>query len=108
MQLHGIDAGAFLRKLIGDQSGQREVHVIAAEQDVFADGHAFERQLALLFRNRDEREVRRAAADVDDQDEVTELDALAPVLVAIDPGVEGCLRLFEKGDATVTRPLGGL
>ena len=42
MQLEGIDAGAFLGKLISDQAGQREIHVIAAEQDVFTDRHAFE------------------------------------------------------------------
>ena len=35
------------------------------------------------------------------------LDALAPVGVALDPGVEGGLRLFEQGDVLIAGLLGG-
>jgi hypothetical protein len=33
-----------------EQARQREVHVVAAEQDVLADGHALERQIAVPLR----------------------------------------------------------
>ena len=34
--------------------------------------------------------------------------ALAPVRVALDPGVERRLRLFEQGDVLIARLLGGV
>ena len=49
------------------------------------------------------REVGGAAADIDDEDQVAHLDALAPVGMALDPGVEGGLRLFEQGDVLIAR-----
>ena len=50
--------------------GEREVHVVAAEQDVVADGDALERQRALLLVDRDQGEVGGAAADVAHQHDV--------------------------------------
>jgi hypothetical protein len=49
----------------------------------------------------DQREVGGAAADIDDQDEVADLDALPPVSMAFNPGVEGSLRLFEQNQVLV-------
>ena len=74
---------------------------------MLADGHAFERQFARLLGDGDEGEIGGAAADIDDQDEVADLDALAPVGMALDPGVEGGLRLFEQGDVAISGLLGG-
>ena len=79
----------------GDSVGEGEIDVIAAEQDVFADGDAFELQFAVLFGDGDEREIGGASADIDDEHEVAFVDALTPVGMALDPGVEGGLRLFE-------------
>ena len=58
--------------------GQRQVHVVAAEQDVVADGDAVQLQVALALAHGDQREVAGAAADVDDQDDVARLHLLAP------------------------------
>ena len=88
--------------------GQREIDVVAAEQDVFADGDAFELQFAGLLGDRDQREIGGAAADIDHQNQIALLDALAPVGMPLDPGVEGGLRLFEHGDVPVAGSLGGL
>ena len=57
---------------------EREVHVVAAEQDVIADRDAREREAPALLGRGDGREVRRAAADVDDEDHVARLELLAP------------------------------
>ena len=52
------------------QAREREVHVVAAEQDVLADGDALEREVAVLLGHRDQAEVGGAAADVADEDEI--------------------------------------
>jgi hypothetical protein len=108
MKLQGIDAHAFLRQCSGDEAGQREIHIVAAQQDVLADGHALERQLALLLGHGYKRKVRRAAADIEDQNQIAELYALAPVLVALDPRVECGLRFLEQRDIAEAGPFGGL
>ena len=46
---------------------KREIHVIAAEQQVISHRLANERQLALLFHGPDQAEIAGAAADVDHQ-----------------------------------------
>ena len=61
------------------------------------------RELAVLFGDGDQGEVGGAAADVDDQDQVADLDLLAPIGMAFDPGVEGGLRLFEQDDVAGSR-----
>ena len=60
-----------------------------------------------LLGDGDQREVGGAAADIDDQDEVARFDLLAPVRIALDPGVEGGLRFFEDGDFGIAGELGG-
>ena len=93
----------FLGELRLDSACEREIHVVAAEQDVFADGDALEAKFAAFFGDGDQREVGGAAADIDDEDEVADPDLLAPVRMAFDPGVEGRLRLFEQDDVLVAR-----
>ena len=51
---------------------QRQVHVVAAEQDVIADGDALEREVAVGLADGDQREVGGAAADVADQHDVAD------------------------------------
>ncbi len=81
----------------GHGIGQRQVHVVAAQQDVLADGQARQGQVAPFVGHGDQGEVGRPAADVADQDDVADLDLLAPFL-ALDgePGVKGGLRLLEE------------
>ena len=52
-----------------DRARERDVHVVAAEEQVLADGDTLEAQLATARPRRDQREVGRAAADVDHEDE---------------------------------------
>ncbi len=68
LQLPCVDAVALLFEALLQKSREREVHVVAAEQDVLADGDALEREFAVLLRDGDQGEVGRAAADVADEE----------------------------------------
>ena len=57
------------RQLLLDERRQREIEVVAAEQQVLADRDALERQLVVLDAGANQAEVGRAAADVADQDQ---------------------------------------
>ena len=81
------------------ERGEREVHVVAAEQDVIADRDALEREVAAVVANLDQREVGRAAADVAHEHDVAGLQILAPRLAARrEVRVERGLRLLEQRD----------
>ncbi len=96
---------------------QRDVDVVAAEQDVVADRQAVEGQASAVAADADQAEVRGAAADVDDEDQAGLAQQVLPAsLVLVDPGVERRLRLFEqdrvrqpgalgRGDAELARHL---
>ena len=61
--------------------GQGQVEVVAAEDQVVADGHAVELHLAAFAAaDADQREVRRAAADVADEDLLARRDQPVPVV----------------------------
>ena len=70
LKLEAVDLGALLRELIGHQPGQRQIDVVAAQQDVLAHRHAVEGQFAALLGDGDQREIGGAAADIDHQDQV--------------------------------------
>ena len=87
-----------------DRTGERNVHVVAAEQEVLAHCDALEPQLAAARPRRDQRQVGRAAADVDHEDERMRRHARPPLLlVRHEPGVEGGLRLLEENDVREAR-----
>ena len=107
LELPAVDARAFLRQPLRNRARQRQVDVIAAQQNVLAHGHAIEGEFALALGDRDQGEVGSAAADIHHQDQIAHLHALAPVGVAFDPGIERGLRLFEQGEIPVAGLLGG-
>jgi hypothetical protein len=107
MQLEGIELGAFSRKLALDIPGERQIPVVAAEQNVLAHSQAVERQLTSALRYRDEGKIRRAPTDIDHQNQVARLNALSPVGVAFNPGVEGSLGLLEHDDIAVNGLIAG-
>ncbi len=77
--------------------GQREVHVVAADQQVIAHGHPPQHQLTLFLGHVDQRQVGCAAADVADQQRIAQLQGSPPAVAAIgQPGVDGRLRLFQQ------------
>ena len=78
VQLPGIDALARGFKLLLQKARQRQVHVVAAQQDVVTNGDTFQCQFAVLFGNHDEAEIRSAAADVAHQNQVADFDSAAP------------------------------
>ena len=53
------------------KTGHREIHVVAAQQQVFADGDALQLQLTIAFGDGDQSQVCGAAADIDDQNQIT-------------------------------------
>src|SRR5262249_51123562 len=76
---------------------ERQVHVVAAEADVVADRAPLEDELAALLTDRDEREVRRSAADVADEDDVADAHLAPPGGThPREPGIECRLRLLDE------------
>ena len=103
-ELPGIQILA-LREMVRE----REVHIVAAEQDVIADGHARELQIAILFGYGDQRKVGRAAADIHHENDVADLDLFSEsVAHLLDPGVKRRLRFFEQRHIVKPRLGGGL
>ncbi len=102
-----IQARALFGEPLRHGAGQGQVDVIAAQQDVIAHRDAVEREFPGLLGHRDQGEVGGAAADIHHQDQVAHLHALAPVRVALDPGVEGRLRLLQQSDVAVAGLFGG-
>ena len=91
-----------------DVPGEREVQVVAAQQQVVADRHAVKLQVArlLVLAHADQREVARPPADVANQDFLPRRDPPTPVVrVPVDPGVERRLRFFEQHHPRQARSL---
>ena len=86
VQLPGIDAVAGGFKALLQNTRQSEVHVVAAQQYVVANSHAFQCQFAVLFRNRDEAGIRGAAANVAHENQVADLDSAAPITQSLPAG----------------------
>ena len=85
------------RELLFDEGRQREIEIVAAKEQVLADGDPFEGQLFVLDAGANEAEVGGAAADVDDEDEGVPGEALRQLpAVRRDPRVERGERLFEQ------------
>ncbi len=107
-QLPRVGLGALRRELARDHVREREIHVVAAEQDVLADRDAMQFEIAFALDHRDQREVGRAAADIDHENDVADLDLLAPLAGALlDPAIQRGLRFFEQRHAAVAGGLGG-
>jgi hypothetical protein len=75
---------------------------------VLADSNPLQTKLATFFGDCDQREVGRTAANVDNENQIADTHLLAPVWIALDPGIERCLRLFQQHNIFVTRILGGM
>jgi hypothetical protein len=95
--LPGIELDVFLGELARHEVGQREIHVVAADQQMFADRQARKRQLASLLGHAYERQVGRAAAHIAHQQRLAHLQEPPPPLAhRRQPGIHGRLRLFEQ------------
>ena len=107
--LPGVELFALPGQLARHAVGQRQVHVVATEQDVLAHSHTLQRQVAITLQHGDEGQVGSAAAHIHDEDDVAVFHLLAPVATAgLDPAVQRGLRLFKQREVLVTRCLAGL
>ena len=80
-----------------DQPGQREIEVVAAQQQVLAHGGAGEVDQVALARDADQAEIAGAAAHVADQHDLAVEELLARLRQVVrDPGIERRGRLFEQ------------
>ena len=101
------------RKLLAElrfhQPCERQVEVVAAEQQVPAHRGAGEVDAVAFARDADQREVAGAAADVADQHVLpVEQHLLRPREIVRDPGIERRGRLFEQRQLLDARLLRGL
>ena len=107
--LPGVELPAFLRELARHAIGQGQVHVVAAEQDVLAHGHALQLEVAVALKHGDQRQVGGAAAHVHDEDDVAIAHLLAPVAAAgLDPAVQRGLGFLQQREVVEARGLAGL
>ena len=87
-------------------AGEREVHVVAAEQDVVADGHALEREVAVALRDTAIR-VKSVVPPPTSHTRIEVADARRAGASAsplrVEPGVERGLRLLEQRDVLEAR-----
>ena len=97
LNLPRLQAFAFRLQLHLQGIGQRQIHVVAAEQDVVADRDAVQQQVAVLFGHGNQRQVGRAAADIHHEDDIARFDLLAPAsFTALYPAVQSGLGLFQQ------------
>ena len=81
------------------QPGDGEIEIIAAQQQMLADGGAGEIDQIALARDADQAEIAGAAADVADQHDLAIEKQLAGLRQVVgDPGIERGGGLFEQGE----------
>ena len=106
-ELPGVQRLAFGLQPGLQRIGQRQIHVVAAEQDVFADADALQLQVAGDIGHRDQAEIGGAAADVAHQDDVARRHRIAPLPAGPrGPGIEGRLRFLQQRDVAQSGGLG--
>jgi len=99
-RLPRVEPGALFGEAAGHAVGQRQVHVVAAHQQMIAYRKPPKHQLALLFRDPAERQVGRPAADVADQQPVADRQQPPPPLArGRQPRIDRRLRLFQQHQA---------
>src|SRR5258708_13675151 len=87
----------FRGELLFDAARQREVEILASEQEVLTDGSAFKFDVSALNMGLYEAEVRCAASDVANQHELAISQVLSEnVLMLRYPHVKGSHRLFHQ------------
>ena len=72
----GIEFFAFGGEFLVKRVGEREVHVVATEENMVADREAGELDIAAGFGDGDQREIAGATADIDHEDDVADLRSL--------------------------------
>jgi len=99
MKLPRIQRFAFPLQLALERVGQRQIHVVAPQQDVLAYADALQLQITSDIGHGNQAEVCGTAADVAHQDDVAGRDGIAPLPASLShPGVERGLRFLQQHD----------
>ena len=86
-------------ELLFDAAGQREIEILASQQQVLADGGALEFDVAALHVRTHQAEVGGAASDVANQNQLAVAQVLAErVLMLRHPRVKRSQRLFQQSE----------
>ena len=93
-----VELDAFFRlQAFRGKMRQRQIHIIAADQQMIADGAPLQHQFALILGRLDQRQIRRASAHVADQHHIAGPQMLAPLIpLCMQPGVHRGLRFLEQ------------
>ncbi|EAU63646.1 conserved hypothetical protein, partial [Stigmatella aurantiaca DW4/3-1] len=109
VELPRIELLALGGQLLGQGVGQRQVHVVAAQQDVVSHGHADQLHLSLPLAHGDDGEVRGAAAHIHHEDDLAGLHLLPEGLaLRFQPRIERRLGLLQQGEVRDASGLRGL
>jgi hypothetical protein len=77
-ELPGVQRFARRLQLGPQRIGQGQIHVVAAQENMFADADAFQFQAARDICDSDQAEIGCPAADVADQDDIAVSNQVAP------------------------------
>src|SRR5262249_3276243 len=92
-----VELRALRGEALANDVREREVHVVAAEEDVIADGLPLEDEGAPILADRDGRQIRRAAADGAGEHAVADAALRSPCAARRgEPCVERGLRLLDE------------
>src|SRR5580704_19254609 len=103
-ELPGVQRFARRLELSMQHMGERQIHIVAAKQNVFANADALKFQAARDICYSDQAEIGCAAADIADQHDIAMSNQVAPRSARLrGPGVECRLRLLQQCDVSESR-----
>jgi len=107
MPAPGVELARFAKDLGFDVAGEREIHVIAAEHQMFSNREAVEAQAFVPPADSNDGKIRGASADVANQYHLTFLHPVFPVGFMLgQPGIKGSKGFFDENHPRQTG-LGG-
>ena len=106
--LGAVELFAAASELFFHLGGDGEIHVVAAEEKMIADGNAPEAQLFSAGLDLDQTEITRSTTDIADEDQLILLHLLFPILSMMkEPRIKRCLGFFNEHEAFEARGFGG-
>ena len=103
VQLPRIQMVPLFHEALLHDTCEREIHVVATEQNVIADCDTLQRKVAGVLSDQDQTEIGRPPADVAHEEQIAHAKFLAPEVARTrDPRIAGGLRLLEQSDARKT------
>jgi len=82
-----------------ERIGKRQIHVVAAQKNVFPDANPLELQRAMIVGDGNQAEIGGSATNITDQDNVPRTNQVAPFPTCLrDPCVKCRLRFLQQSD----------